>query len=271
MIRILQLFTVGLLLGASTLWAADFKHDVHLDMAGDPPCITCHTADAQGIQPDKKVCLECHDQAFVNTVKLPGLLTHGVTWALNHRGPAVSKRIDCSACHEQAFCLECHKAGRADEMGALGNNMINVHTSEFNVTHPLAARTDQRLCLNCHENSYCADCHNKFAPEDLAIASHRRGFTDGTLGGAHATINEGQCQTCHPGSVLPTHEWSSSHAREARKNLATCQACHPEGNVCLKCHSARSGLMANPHPDDWSSVKNRLDRASDGRSCRKCH
>ena len=91
MIRILQLFSVGLLLGASTLWAADFKHDAHLAMAGDPPCITCHTADAPEIQPDLKVCLECHDQAFVDSVKLPGLVTHGVTWALTHREAAVAK------------------------------------------------------------------------------------------------------------------------------------------------------------------------------------
>lgn len=267
MIRTLLVTGALLILGTGSSLAADFVHSEHLANAGE--CITCHLEGAESIKPEESACLECHDDAFLKDVTIPQSATHGLTWSLTHRQEARTQ--NCAACHEQDFCLECHKAGRADEMGALGNNMINVHTAEFNVTHPLAARTDQRLCLNCHENSYCADCHNKFAPEDLAIASHRRGFTDGTLGGAHATMNEGQCQTCHPGSVLPTHEWSSSHAREARKNLATCQACHPEGNVCLKCHSARSGLMANPHPDDWNSVKNRLDRASDGRSCRKCH
>jgi hypothetical protein len=71
--------------------------------------------------------------------------------------------------------------------------------------------------------------------------------------------------------VLPTHEWYPNHAREARKNLATCQACHPEGDVCLTCHSARTGLRVNPHPRDWDDIKDRLRDASDNRTCRKCH
>ena len=281
MIRILLLFTVGLLLGASTLWAADFKHDAHLAKAGDPPCISCHTPDAPGIDPGKKVCLECHDQAFIDTVKLPGLLTHDVTWALTHRTAAVTKSIDCSACHEQSYCLDCHKAGRADEMGKLGNTMTNVHRSEFTVSHPIAARTDPQLCNRCHESKFCVECHDDFNRADLAIVSHRRGFSDittGPNGQAHALYTSTQCITCHKDPsfaeykpLLTSDQWHSSHAREARKNLATCQACHPDGDVCLKCHSAKSGLMANPHPRDWDDIKNRLKSASDAKTCRKCH
>ena len=268
---LLLLLNVGLLLGASTLWAADFNHDAHLVMAGDPPCVTCHVEDAQEILPNKKVCLECHDQEFVDGVKLPGLVTHGVTWSLTHREAAVAKTIDCAACHEQDFCLECHKAGRADEMGKLGNTMTNVHRSEFTVSHPIAARTNPQLCNKCHENKFCVSCHDDFNRADLALDSHRKGFTNGTLGGNHALFSDQQCQGCHPNSVLPSHVWSSSHAREARKNLATCQACHPDGDICLKCHSAKSGLMVNPHPRDWDDIKNRLKRASDAKTCRKCH
>jgi hypothetical protein len=29
--------------------------------------------------------------------------------------------------------------------------------------------------------------------------------------------------------------------------------------------------MANPHPRDWDDIKNRLKRASDAKTCRKCH
>ena len=271
MIRLLLLLNVGLLLGASTLWSADFNHAEHQVLADDPSCVTCHVADAQEIIPDNKVCLDCHDQAFVDSVKLPGLVTHDATWSLTHRGAAVAKTIDCAACHEQDFCLDCHKAGRADEMGNLGNTMTNVHRSEFTVSHPIAARTDPQLCNRCHESKFCVECHENFNDNDLALESHRKGFTNGTLGGAHALFTDEQCQSCHPNSVLPSHVWTNSHAREARKNLATCQACHPDGDVCLKCHSARSGLMANPHPRDWDDIKNRLKRASDAKTCRKCH
>jgi len=78
---------------------------------------------------------------------------------------------------EQEYCKECHKAGFADKMGEFGNNMINVHRSEFQVTHPIAAHTDPQLCSSFHENRFCTDCHASFAPEDKAIASHRKGWS----------------------------------------------------------------------------------------------
>lgn len=271
MFRIMFLLGVGLLLMAPPLWSADFNHAQHQVKAGDSPCVTCHVADARDIRPENKVCLECHDQAFVDSVKLPGLVTHDVTWSLTHRTAAVGKTTDCAACHEQDFCLDCHKAGRADEMGSFSNTMTNVHRSEFSVSHPIAARTNPQLCNKCHENKFCVECHDEFNRNDLALDSHRRGFTDGTFGGNHALYTELDCQTCHIDSVLPSHQWSNSHAREARKNLASCQSCHPDGDVCLKCHSDKSGLSVNPHPRDWDDIKNRLKRASDAKTCRKCH
>jgi len=275
MIRSLLAVLAIVTLGAVPAFAAEFNHATHNTYVADSPCTTCHVEGAGTIIPDTKVCLECHDQAFVDAVQLPGTKTHGPVWALNHRPAAKGEAYDCAACHQQDFCLECHKSGFADEQGAFSNNMINVHRSDFHVTHPIAARTDPQLCASCHENQFCVECHEDFAPGDLAVASHRRGFTDGTLDGRHATFNAGQCVGCHKNAsgqtVLPSHEWSSQHAREARKSLATCQACHPDGDVCLKCHSARSGLMVSPHPGDWDDIQGRLKRASDGKTCRKCH
>jgi len=272
MLRSLLILLTLSLLGATTALAARFDHAAHNTYLDPLDCATCHVAGAKSIVPELKVCLDCHDDVFVKEVKLPGLKTHGPVWPLNHRAAAKGNTPDCSACHQQSDCLACHKAGFADEMGAFGNQMVNVHRSDFNVTHPIAARTNPQLCSSCHERNFCLDCHKSFAPADLAIASHRRGFTDGTLGGNHALFNETQCQTCHAsGSVIPTGGWAPSHAREARKNLATCQACHPEGDVCLKCHSAVSGLKVNPHPKNWDDIQGRLKRASDGKTCRKCH
>jgi hypothetical protein len=272
MIRTIIIFSAVMLLSAMPVLAKDFNHTEHLTyLDDDSTCSTCHLAEAASIQPATKACLECHEQEFIDEVAFPGLKSHGPTWSLNHRPVVKLGSIDCSACHEQKYCLECHKSGFADEMGQFGNNMINVHRSDFDVTHPIAARTDPQLCSSCHEVQFCVDCHNAFAPADLAILSHRRGFTDGTLGGAHASFDVNQCQGCHIDSVLPAHDWSNRHAREARKNLATCQACHPEGDICLTCHSAVSGLRVNPHPKDWDNMKDRLNDASGGRTCRKCH
>jgi len=253
--------------------AIEFDHDRHLlFMDEDSVCFYCHKQDAKAIVPAKEECLECHEVDFHAEVTFSSTKTHGPVWSMNHRVPVKNKSIDCSACHEQSYCMECHKAGFADEMGELGNNMINVHRGEFHVSHPIAARTDPQLCSSCHENKFCVDCHARFAPEDLAIQSHRKGWSGSVPGDVqHDLFTPDMCQTCHPNSVLPSHEWSSVHSREARKNLVTCQACHPEGDICLTCHSARAGLRINPHPKDWGDMKDRLRDASDGRTCRKCH
>jgi len=268
------LATLAVLIIAVPSLAAEFVHGDHLTYLEDAPCSTCHVEGAQSIKPDTKVCLECHDEDFIKDVTFPGLLTHGPVWAMNHRPFAKGNKIDCYACHQQVDCLECHKSGFADEQGSFGNAMINVHQSDFYVTHPIPARTDPQLCSSCHENKFCRDCHDDFAPQDLRIRSHRKGWSDielTDLGTTHDLFTPDMCQTCHPDSVLPSHEWSSTHAKEARKNLVTCQACHPDGDICLQCHSAKSGLMINPHPDDWNDIKGRLKNASDGKTCRRCH
>jgi len=275
MIRFL-LSSLIVMVGVGTASAAQFDHEAHRGYVPDTPCADCHVADAVTVVPDTKVCLNCHEKEFVKEVSIPSTVTHGPVWAFNHRPFAKGNTYDCASCHEQDFCLECHKSGFADEQGDFGNAMMNVHRSDFQVTHPIAARTDPQLCASCHENKFCVECHEDFAPQDLSILSHRRGFRDGTLGGRHVLFSVTDCQACHfvngTLSVLPSSTgWSREHALEARKNLVTCQACHPEGDVCLRCHSARTGLRVNPHPDGWDDIKGRLKRASDGRTCRKCH
>ncbi len=259
---------------ATPVLAVTFNHAEHDGYVADEPCATCHVEEAQSIVPDKKVCLQCHDEDFARKVDYPSLASHGPLWAFQHRAQAKGGAIDCSRCHEQNFCLECHIDGRADEQGEFGNNLANVHRGDFQVSHPIAARTDPQLCNSCHEAKFCSDCHDTFNRADLGFASHRRAWSDlqtSPSGPAHRFFDESQCQGCHPNSILLSHDWSGSHAREARKNLATCQACHPEGDVCLKCHSAKTGLGINPHPADWGDIKGRLERASDGRTCRRCH
>lgn len=261
-----------LLLLAMPVRAADFDHAKHQALPDTKECRTCHQPEAESIKPEAGVCKDCHDQEHYTKTAFPGLKTHGLTWALDHRLAAKANNPDCSVCHEQNFCIECHQEGPADQMGRLSNRMVNVHRSDFQITHPIAARSNPQLCSSCHEVKFCSECHESFAPADLALSSHRRGWSDKAVTGTvHANFTEAMCQTCHRDSVLPAHEWSDRHAREARKNLTTCQACHPEGDVCLKCHSALSGLKVNPHPKDWGSMKDRVSKASEGRTCRKCH
>lgn len=268
--QILFVILAFALLGGTPAAAMVFDHDEHNTYVEITPCTTCHVEGAFSIVPDRSVCATCHDDDFAAEVEYPALKTHTPLWAFNHRA-AAKRSGECAACHQQDFCLECHASGFADEQGDFGNNLANVHRGDFQVSHPIAARTDPQLCSSCHEERFCSDCHDSFNRNDLAFDSHRRGFTSGTLDGRHAFFDDSQCQGCHVDSVLPSHSWSGQHAREARKNLATCQACHPDGDVCLSCHSARSGLGINPHPDNWGKIGSNLDRASGGRTCKKCH
>lgn len=272
MIRVLFAILAMVALTAVPAMSAEFNHRSHDSYLDEVDCATCHIDDAKSITPAMSVCLGCHEQPFVDQVELPTLNTHGPVWSLNHRAAAKSNSIDCASCHQQSDCLDCHAAGNGDEQGELGNNMINVHRADFRFTHVIAGRNNQQRCTSCHESRFCNDCHDQFAPEDLTIESHRKGWSSISVAGtAHDQFAADSCKSCHSDSVLPVHDWSSSHAREARKNLASCQACHPEGNTCLKCHSATSGLGINPHPSGWDDFADRLKNASSGKTCRKCH
>ena len=282
MTRKIVLTWVILIFGVNLVWAVEFSHRDHLEeYVPGTSCDTCHLEDAPSIVPDKKICLDCHGEEITDAVNLKLPKTHGPVWSLNHRTEAQSRSIDCASCHAQKYCLECHKAGFADEMGEFGNNMVNVHRDDFQVSHPIAARTDQNLCVACHESGFCNDCHDawRFQTANIGSPSHRRsfglGFDNADINQIHAGIsNTLQCDACHlQSSIAPDfHSWSIGHAREARKSLITCQACHPDGDTCLNCHSAKGGVVGfNPHPKDWNDFKNRLDRASNGRTCRKCH
>ncbi len=245
---------------------ATFDHQVHLEeYEGD--CASCHQPGDLDIVPPRVRCEECHEADFLDGVKIPARMTHDSFWYRDH-GPYTKKEArNCESCHDDRYCFDCHRSGFADEQGKL-----NIHRSDYRVTHPIAARADARSCSVCHEERFCTDCHADFTPQDLAFASHRRGFSDITgFGTPHSAFTPAQCPTCHPGSVLTTHDWSDNHAREARRSLPTCQSCHPEGEVCLKCHSAREGLVVNPHPDNWGDIEDILNGAGDGRTCRRCH
>ena len=217
-------------------------------------------------------CNECHKESGVAA-------NHAAGWNVEHKLKAVKEGSNCAACHDQAFCSDCHYGGGVDadlhvSQGRSPNYKPRSHRTDFREIHPILAADSPRSCEKCHAPKFCESCHAKFRPEELQFQSHRRGWSDLTTfagGPRHSTFTEGQCQTCHPNSVLPAHAWSREHAREAKRDLASCQACHADGDTCLKCHSARSGLRVNPHPDNWGDIKDRLNKAAGRRTCVKCH
>jgi hypothetical protein len=220
-------------------------------------------------------CNECHRDSGV-------VPNHQAGWNADHRRVAVKpdSGTNCAHCHAQAFCSDCHFGGGVNATLQTPTTrdgrdyMPRSHRSDFRETHPIQAAEKPASCTRCHPVSYCTDCHRQYQPADLAFQSHRKGFSDlqtSAVGPKHATFPDSSCRSCHPNSLLSTHRWTSSHRQEARRNLAACQACHPDGDVCMKCHSARSGLRVKIHPGNWGSIKGKLQRASGQRSCLKCH
>ncbi|MDA8082336.1 MAG: hypothetical protein M0024_01605 [Nitrospiraceae bacterium] len=219
-----------------------------------------------------KDCEECHAGEGVTQ-------NHGEFWVKEHRIYAAKEPNNCRDCHEQSFCLDCHKGGGIDRDLHVSNSGADYtplsHRTDFKELHPLKAKESPRSCESCHDKQkFCNDCHSKYAAPDLMTLSHRRQFRDiplSAIGPTHASFTQADCQNCHAGGVLPKHEWSQDHAREARKNLSSCQTCHPDGDVCMKCHSAQAGLRISPHPRNWSRISGRLGSASNNRTCQKCH
>ncbi len=224
----------------------------------------------KGMKPAE--CNECHEGSNVPP-------NHQSAWNAQHRLIAVKPDAPCADCHNQTWCQDCHYGGGinaklSDSNDRGPNYKPKSHRSSFLEIHPISAFDAPKSCERCHAASFCKDCHARFRPEDLMFLSHRKGWSNlpATTGGPlHSTFPPDSCQTCHPGSVLPAHQWSGAHAQEARRNLPTCQACHSDGEICLKCHSAKTGLRVNPHPDNWGDIKDRLNKAAGQRTCVKCH
>ncbi len=219
---------------------------------------------------DIKECVQCHKGEGVAP-------NHGAFWESEHRLLASKSPKNCADCHNQQYCLDCHTGGGIDARLDISNFRANYvprsHRTDFKEIHPIKSRDNPQTCTRCHDFRFCSECHSKFRGEELMIRSHRRAWRDGAFpnGIAHAGFNTSQCQTCHPGGILNQYIWSADHAREARRNLQACQTCHSDGVICLTCHSARRGLLVNPHPRNWNSVKDNYRSKSGGRSCIKCH
>lgn len=188
-------------------------------------CNSCHKS--EGVAPN-------HDSDFIR----------------GHRVLASKSGSNCSQCHEQKWCLDCHKGGGTGDDLTQSNSGRDYkpksHRSDFISIHPIKALDNPQQCYRCHDAvSFCNSCHSRFPRGNMRIKSHLMG-----AGPSPSTWAIGE------------------HSTEARRNLQSCQTCHPEGDVCLQCHSAK-GSGTRPHPRSWKSG-NMKDRTNE-KVCLKCH
>jgi hypothetical protein len=191
--------------------------------AGD--CSICH---------DRSSCLTCHGGATHlpdAVLALPGpaedgpkgvQLSRGRTagfhpedFVSSHAAEAATRRLDCTSCHSEDTCLNCHDGARSPSF----------HPLNFLASHGPEAYGRMSDCTSCHSSeAFCRECHLNL------------GF-------------RGQGQL-----VAPFHDnqalWVLSHPQAARQDLESCVSCHQQAD-CLRCHSATSGLRVNPHGPDF--------------------
>lgn len=192
---------------------------------------------------DLKECFDCHNSSNVAP-------NHDDDFIKSHRLLAEKADSNCIDCHNQAFCLDCHKGGGIEpdlkkSVSSKGNYMPKSHRSDFISIHSIKAMDNPQNCYRCHEARFCESCHSKIQNKAvMRIKSHK------------------------PVGTTQSYIWNQEHAQEARRNLQSCASCHPDGDVCLNCHSAKTGIKINPHPKNFKSGK-LLDKTN--RSCIVCH
>jgi len=240
-----------------------FQHKAHFkEVKGN--CARCHVGVAEGdtrMRPPMAACFKCHDQQAASNASrcdachkdledsgtLPAThLAHDADWLSEHGLRAASSGELCQSCHKEAFCASCHGQTVAALPATMkfGNPFSpSVHRAGFASRHSLEAHSEPGTCTTCHQPERCATCHI-----------------------AKGVAGDGRRSPHPPGWVGLTAS-ENLHGREARRDPASCAACHDGGgqSLCIGCHKV-GGVGGNPHPPGWSS---RISLSS--APCRFCH
>lgn len=233
-----------------------FSHKNHLErMAGD--CDTCHFEISKNKLPGHKECLICHSKDYddlkckkchgdlgsMNLVPLSDY-SHTTDWMARHKLIASKDRAVCAQCHEESYCSNCHNIRDGMTQPEKFPEDVErhmIHRADYRTRHAIEARTNSALCLRCHDNQSCIECHR------------REG------------VNSGVTNYPHPAGWMSAGS-ANFHGRVARQDIALCASCHENGTAtnCIVCH--RSGSGNNPHPPGWSTSISRSATV-----CRQCH
>lgn len=314
------------------------SHETHKDFPCDTcheKAIEAKVVSAEMLPKESK-CLECHSDK--KEAKECGFChrdpDHPATYPnqanrliVSHAAHAERTKKDCTACHVKLSdlkrpertvppmdaCMKCHNHSADFDAGRCGLCHVDLtrypikpvaefsHGGNFVKTHGMAARTSSESCTQCHDQSFCADCHAKTVgtrielkfPEDVERNFiHRAGWE--TIHSIEARHDQSMCQRCHgtsycnnchsaqnvgaagknPRSPHPAgwaYPGPQSHAGPARREIVNCASCHDQGaqSNCVGCHRV-GGIGGNPHPASWQS-KHNMGEAGTTVMCRICH
>ena len=201
-----------------TQYSPKFPHATHVQ--AKEKCLTCHAGvekDSTALVrhlPKMNQCQTCHRQKEVSDplkcqfCHLPGQdlqpVSHKLEWTHAHQFEAESNPGECSQCHSNRTCENCHE----------GKNLTHrTHPLNYEWNHAIEAKMNKTQCVACHQDEIeCIQCHRE---KNVMPASHNR------VDWANA-IDGGQ------------------HKIEAEVDLESCIACHGDYKIyptCFRCHN----------------------------------
>lgn len=196
-----------------------FSHEKHI--TAEYECQDCHINIAAKesvlpyLLPKMMECVNCHGTksaaAECETCHMPGENlkppSHSIDFVHSHSDLAdysvenMSANMNCSNCHQQQYCQDCHEGDNLDRI---------THPLNFQFTHALSAQGKERDCAVCHtERQFCIECHQS---NNIRPHNHTAGWAITNIGGRHRD--------------------------EALNDLESCMACHEQNAelICQKCH-----------------------------------
>ncbi len=312
-----------------------FSHQFHLEQGLE--CLNCHegiqSSEAVGFGlPSMDVCAQCHSETqesenctkcHSNPSSAKKLTLRTIALNFSHKNHMERVNNDCTACHITVIkstqvkddnipsmdsCTSCHSATLRElkcsqchtNLGSydLKPIMHMSHKGNFIKGHQEFARADISVCAQCHQESFCSDCHAKTEGLKASIkfpeSEHRAFIHRGDWLSRHpleARADQNKCLKCHDlkkciechekvsaepaRSMEPGHPkgWGEPaspdfHGRVARRDIALCAACHDQGenSICVECHRT-DRLKVNIHPKGFKSS---LDKKKN-KMCAVCH
>ena len=242
-------------------------------------CKKCHqklpeVGDKQAATPPMAVCTSCHahQQAFAEARCMPchvdlkdykpeTAFKHEGNWLAMHGALARSSGETCAQCHDQTYCTGCHSPATTPAMmEKIFPERVDrafIHRGDYVSRHMVDAGANPARCRTCHGSPFCDSCHaaNGFSPSAVGAkirpSSHSAGWVTASAPGGQ-------------------------HAREARRDINSCAACHDQSgplNTCLGCHrvgGVADNSKSGPHPKAFLDRFTLADAAKN-KMCKQCH
>ncbi len=287
--------------------------DVHGERARPGECSTCHT---------RQSCTTCHRDAPSSTVaRLPdGRRTDAPGVAVERRAPASHRVPDfptahgdlaaadpgnCTSCHTEASCTDCHAGGVADareagqrrELPAVASPAATAGAEGGPAAGGSTAGARAQAADTTHTDTTAADTSSSADSDGApwpgpAARSEPGGFHPENFMARHASAaygNRMECSTCHstgafcrechqqtgmgssgrigPGFHDAQPLWLLRHGQAARQSLESCASCHRQRD-CIQCHSTTGAFSVSPHGPDFDAQRY-ADR--NRQVCLACH